>query len=90
MCIGTPKVAQVVAPPLPVPPPPPPAPVTITAPPVLQQGTPEQKKQVRPTTAAAKRRSALGGVTGKRKFTIPLGGYGADRKVSSQSTGVGG
>jgi len=76
MCLGgSPKIIQ--PPPMmqPEPAPTPPPQVTVTPPPSIPTSAPAEKKQARPGTKARQRRSSLGGVTGKRKFTIPLGGY---------------
>ena len=87
MCLG--GGTKVINPPPPLPPvepPPPPPPVTVTAPPAVTPIEPEKKRQKFATTKARQRRTALGGVTGKRKFTIPLGGYSASGGVSGGST----
>ena len=89
MCLGgRPKVVTPPPPPPPVAPPPPPAPVTVTAPPSLPMAEPEKKRQARPTTRARQRRAALGGVTGKRKFMIPLGGYSGGSVSGGTTSGV--
>jgi hypothetical protein len=90
MCMGSPKVSVAPPPPAPVPPPPPPAPVTVTAPPIFAQASPMKKRQVRASTQARQRRTALGGVTGKRKFLIPLsGGLGSAARAVAGSIASG-
>lgn len=90
MCMGSPKVSVAPPPPAPVPPPPPPAPITVTPPPVLAQTPVEKKRQARPSTRARQRRTALGGVTGKRKFLIPLsGGLGSAARAVAGSIASG-
>ena len=75
MCLGgRTRVIQPEPMPMPTAPPPQPPQITVTPPPVIQQASPQKKRQARPTTQARRRRASMGGVSGKRKFMIPLAG----------------
>ena len=75
MCLGSspprtpPPMMAVAAPPQPIPTAP------AVAPPTLGTIPTEEKAQKKPKTYAARRR-ATRGVSGKKRFTIPLGGSG--------------
>lgn len=75
MCMGGSRPAAVAPPPpaMPAPPQPVPAPPAM-APPTVGTIPTEEKMQKKPKTYAARRRAAAGGITGKKRFTIPLGG----------------
>lgn len=76
MCFGgSPKIVQPQPMPQPEPAPQQPPQVTVTPPPIIPASEPKKKRQARPTTKARQRRASLGGVTGKRKFMIPISGY---------------
>lgn len=76
MCIpSAPRMMQAPAPLPAVAPPPPPAPISVMAPPTVP-GTAEKNPQKKAKTYAQRRRAASGGVSGKARFTIPLGGTG--------------
>ena len=75
MCFPSPKMVQAPAPLPAVAPPPPPAPVSVQAPPTVP-GVAEKNPQKRAKTYAQRRRAASGGVSGKARFTIPIGGGG--------------
>ena len=73
MCLGgRQRVTQLPPLPQPVEAPPPPAPATISAPPTLARLPEEKNPQKRAKTYASRRRAAAGGISGKRRFTIPL------------------
>ncbi len=72
MCGGSqPQAAAPPPPPAPAPAPPKPPPPQVAGP-MIATIPAEEKAQKKVKTASQRRRSAAGGVTGKKRFTIPL------------------